>query len=414
VPRFRYKAAEPNGDTAEGEIEAANEAAVVASLRAGDRLPIRIVPIASAGPRNDFLQRLGAVLARPLFAAAAIAPRDLAGFAAEAAALLNAGLALDRVLGVIAAAAATPAVKVLATRLAERLRRGQTFSAALEAEGAALPSLIVALARAGEAGGALPRVLEQYAAYANRAEEVKESVRSALTYPLIVLAAAAASVGLLLVFVVPEFELLFRESGRPLPLETRLVMGMAGLVREYGWLLLAVSVTAAVGFAAALEEPAFAARVHRAWLKAPLFGPLALRFEVERFARGLALLVGGGTPLAAALPLATEAVKNRALAAAFAAVATRVREGASFAAAVRAEPLLPIRLVELASIADETGRIDAVMERTADLFRHDVARTLKRMTALLEPVLVLVLGAIVAVLVVSILSAIVGFNALAT
>jgi len=413
VPRFRYKAAAPSGETAEGEVEAANEAAVVALLRAGDRLPIQIVPIAAARPRRDFLQRVRAVLGRPILTKDVIAPRDLAAFAAEAAALLDAGLALDRVLGVIAAAAATPTVKSLAIRLAERLRRGQPFSAALEAEGAALPTLIVALVRAGEAGGALPRVLEQYAAYASRAEEVKESVRSALTYPLIVLAAAAASVGLLLVFVVPEFELLFRESGRPLPLETRLVMGAAGLVREYGWLLLAALVAAAVAFAAALEEPVFAARVHRAWLRAPLFGPLALRFEVERFARGLALLVGGGTPLATALPLATEAVKNRALAAAFGAVAARVREGASFAAAVRAEPLLPIRLIELASISDETGRIDVVMQRVADLYRQDVARALKRMTALLEPALVLVLGAIVAVLVVSIFSAIVGLNALA-
>ncbi|MSP50907.1 MAG: type II secretion system F family protein [Alphaproteobacteria bacterium] len=414
MPRFRYKAAEPTGETVEGELEAANEAAVIASLRTGDRVPIRIVEVAADGSRGSrFFTGLFRVLQRPIGAGSGVAPRDIAALTSELAQLLRAGLALDRALVVIAAAATAVPLKALAIRLAGRVRRGQTLSAALEAERPAIPSLAVALVRGGEASGALPLVLEQYAAYAARNDDTKEAIRSALTYPCIVLVAAALSVIVLLVFVMPEFARMFRETGQQLPFSTRIVVGIAGFLGDFGWLLALGLVLAGIATAGALDDQGRAERFDGALLRTPIVGDLIVRLDVERLARSLAMLLGGGIPLAEALPMAAEAVRNRAFARAVANVAARVREGISFSAATRSEPLMPVRLVELALIADEIGRLDAVMGRVADIYRQDLERSLKRIAGLLEPALVLVLGVVIGAIVISIFSAIVGLNALA-
>ena len=414
MPRFHYKAADASGDTSEGIIEASDQAAVVERLRAAHQLPIRVDELT---PESDIAQtglrrKLATLLGRPVLVRPPLSSREIATFSRELATLLTAGLPLTRALSVTEKSFnRVPSSRLLA-RLRKRIQTGQALSAAMAQEPTVFNRFYVAMVRAGEASGDLAGVLERLHRELSRVENIRDSLRQALSYPVILLAVAVLSIAVLLVFVLPQFAALFRASGVDLPFTTRVVLQLAVFVREYGWLVLGSVVGAWIALRFALGDSTFKRRWHDVLLRAPLIGALIAWIEMQRFTSVVALLLRGGVPLPEALATAAEGVSNLALQHALGEAAVQVRQGSALAGALARQQRIPAQTADLVAIGEEVGEIATMFERTSELYQREIEVTVRSFVAFIEPALILVIGLIVAGLVFSVLSAIIGINAL--
>lgn len=401
---YAFKAVRPNGESLEGEREAADEGALVRQLQAEGAIPIEVRP---AGGVRDLL-RLGR---RPR--AARVRAEHVAMLTRELSTLLGAGLTLDRSLQVLHDLSQNPVLRRLLAALRERIQAGNTFATALEAEGATFSRLYINMIRAGESGGVLEAVLERLADYLERSAELRDSIRSALTYPLILLTVAGASVILLLVFVVPQFSQMFADMGEALPLPTRIVVAAGDGFRDYWWAMVAGVALFAALIQARLQQPAARYRWDSRALRLPLFGNLIAKVEAARLARTLGTLLENGLPLLRALTLVRDVVENRRIAESIDNAAQEVKHGKGLAEPLIRDGVLPELALQMIKVGEESGQLFAMLDKVADVYDREVRSTVQRLLTLLEPVLIVGLGIVVAGIIISILVAILQANQLA-
>jgi len=397
VPRYRFKAVRPDGEMEEGEREAADEGALVAALQGEGLIPLEM---RAAGGLRDLFRRGGPT----------VSAGQVTHITRELATLLEAGLPLDRALEVLIGLADDEAVARLLGAVQERVRAGAAFSQALEEQGRIFSRLYVNMVRAGEAGGSLDDALASLADYLERADRLRDDIRSALTYPLILLVVAGLSVAVLLMFVVPQFTQLFDDMGAALPTSTRIVIGAGDLLRDWWWALLAGAALAAAGVQRALQRPEVRLAWDRRVLRLPLFGDLLWRMETARFCHTLATLLRNGMPLLGALGLAREVMGNRYLVQALEATGAEVRHGKGLAAPLSERRVLPKLALQMIQVGEESGQLDAMLAKVAAIFEAETRSAVQRLLTLLEPVLIIGLGLLVAGIIVSILAAILGAN----
>lgn len=334
-------------------------------------------------------------------------------FTRELQVLLAAGLPMDRALRIVVEATADDRVAAAADALLSRVRSGSLLSEAMEDMPERFDEFLRMAVRAGEAGGALPEVLDQVATYQERGQRLARSVRTALIYPAILSFAAALSVILLLTVVVPQFEMLFRQSGQAPPFATQMVIGASVFLRDYGWILPA---TATFLWVVGRWRYADARRgqfLHRRALRLPLVGKVIAGVSVERFARALGTLLANGVALPDALGLVANAVPNRAIGAVVAGAVDRVKQGERLGDTLEEGGAMPLLAVQLVRVGEESGRLVEMLGRLADIYAQEVDTAVRRLTSMIEPILILVIGVIVGGIVLSLLSAIAGLNALA-
>ena len=404
MPVFRYRAVSHGGEMLQGEIEAPSRAAAIEKLQGAGHLPIS----AEEGAAEIRGQR--PVFRWPRWGAAR--HDAIRAMTRELATLLQAGLPLDQALSTLAEVSASPAVKKLVRDIYARVQGGAALSQAMEAQGESFSRLYLNLIRAGEAGGALETVLQRLADYLERSAALRASIVSALIYPVILLCIALFSVSALLVFVVPQFVPLFEDTGAALPLATRLVFGAAEGLQRFWWALpLALGVGGGL-LQNRLKAPAGRLRWHSFLLRLPLSGGLITRLEVARFARTLGTLLGNGVPLLTGVALVGEVINNQAIAAVMSRVTARLEQGGRLAEALVREPHFPALAVQLIRVGEESGQLEAMLLKIADIYDTEVNTTIKRLLALVEPVLILGLGGLIAVIIISILVAILGLNEL--
>ena len=401
MPLYSYKAARPGGEVVEGELEAPDEATLIRQLQDQGLLPIR-ARRADRGLRG-LLRRHGP----------RIDAEQVLHFTRELATLLEAGLTLDRALAILADLADDPALQGVIEGVREKVQGGDSLSAALAAQGKVFSPLYLSMVRAGEAGGVLHQVLQRLADYLERSHELRESIRSALIYPTILLVVAGLSVAGLLIFVVPRFSQMFEEMGQTLPLATRIVVATGDFLGHWWWALLAGGLLLAAGVKARLERPEVRARWDARVLRWPLVGGLVARVETARLARTLATLLGNGLPLLQALDLAREVVGNQAIAAALAQVSEEMRRGRGLADPLAEAEVLPPLALQMIRVGEESGELETMLFKVADVFDQEVRAAVKRLLTLLEPVLIVGLGVLVAGIIVSILMAVLSANQLA-
>lgn len=381
-------------------MEAASRADVIRRLQADDFVPIRADE--RTAEEAGFGASLRAALRQPI-GRSGPSPRTLGLFTHELATLLGAGLTVERALAILSGAAGGRSSEP-ARGLLRRLQAGQSLSEAMAARSDLFGGFYVAMVRAGEAGGDLAAALSRLAAYLERARAAADNLKSALIYPAILVAFAVLSVMLLMTFVVPQFEVMFREAGRELPAATRALIAASGFVRDFGWLL--VIVLAAVWLAARRRR--FGAVVDGYSLRLPYLGRLVARIETERFARALGALLSGGVALPPALDLAAGVLSNRAMARAAAKVAATVREGGRFGEAITDAGLFPGVAAELVKVGEETGRLADMLIQTADIEAAELAASLRRLVAVAVPGVTILLGLFVAAIILAVMSAILG------
>lgn len=405
MARFRYRALGASGEVEEGVLEAASREAVIEHLQGMGLIPIRAAEDAAAAAPAGAARRMAA---RAFFAPRRVTQDDIAVFTRELATLLEAGLPLDRALQMLADLSENARLRELLGAVRDEVRGGAALSKALGGRRAAFSRFYISMVRAGEAGGALAEALERLARHMERARELRESIVSALIYPVILAAAAGLSILILMLFVVPQFEQIFAQAGGTLPLATRIVLFAAEVLRGYWPLLLAVLALTAWRMAKSFSDPAGRRRWDARLLRAPLLGDLAAKVETARFARTLATLAKNGVPLLAGLSIARETMGNALIAEAVERVAGELKEGRGLARPMSETRRFPKLAVQMIAVGEETGRLDHMLLRVADTYDAEVRLAVKRLLALVEPALIvamaLVIGGVILSLLVAMLS----------
>jgi general secretion pathway protein F len=404
---FRYKAVNAAGDIAAGEFDAANESEIVDRLRDQGLIPMQVT--AAPGDRAAPGQKSAG---RRWFTPRRVTRDHLLAFTSELATLLRAGLPLDRALEILIGLAAVPPVARLLQTIRDSVRGGKSLSQALDMHREVFSRFYVNIVRAGEAGGALGVVLTRLADTMERNKELRESVKSALIYPIILVCVAVTSVMVLLVFVVPQFQQTFAQAGKALPLPTQIVIFVGTGLRKYWWLMLFVVLAAVWLFRRRLRRPAVRFRWDQRLLRWPLIGDLLGKVEVARFSRTLSTLLANGVTLLAGLSIVKETMTNTVLAQALDGVITRLREGKGFGRPLLETGLYPRLATQMILVGEESGRLEEMLNRVADVYDREVAMAVKRFLAVLEPVLILGLAVLIGGIVFSILLGVMGMSEL--
>ena len=408
MPMYRYKAVNNAGDVAAGELDAANESEIVERLRDQGLMPMQVV----AAPGDRASAAPGTARRRSLFAPRRVTRSHVLAITRELSTLLRAGLPLDRALEILINLATAEPVAALLQQIRDSVRGGKSLSQALDMHRDVFSRFYVNIVRAGEAGGALGVVLSRLAETMERNKELRESVVSALIYPTILICVAVASIMVLLVFVVPTFQQTFQQAGKALPLPTQIVILVGTALRRYWWAMLVGIVAVAWLFRRHLKRPDVRYRWDGRLLRAPLLGDLLAKVEVARFARTLATLLGNGVTLLSGLSIVKETMTNSVLANALDGVVTRLREGKGFGRPLIETGIYPRLATQMILVGEESGRLEEMLVRVADVFDREVATAIKRFLAVLEPVLILTLAVMVLAIVLSILMGIVGMSEL--
>jgi general secretion pathway protein F len=323
---------------------------------------------------------------------------DLALATRQAATLLGAGIPLVDSLRALTDQVENPRLKAVYGQVRERVNQGASFADALGAS-KIFPDLYVSMVRAGEAGGALEQVLERLADYLESQVRLRNKVGSILIYPLVMFGFACVVVGALVTVVLPQITQLLESLNQPLPFYTRWIIAASNFTRSYWWAMIIAGVGLVFGFRALIKTTRGRAVYDRVRLKIPVVGRLARLIAISRFARTLSTLLAGGLPIIRALHTAGEVAGNTVLAEAIDAARLSITEGASVARPLRASGEFPPLVTHMIEVGEQSGELEAMLAKVADTYEEQVETAVTRLTALLEPFLILIMVGIVLVII---------------
>ena len=327
---------------------------------------------------------------------ARVSNREFLVFNQELATLLKAGMPLVQSLDILRRRVANPFFKSVLDDVYERVRAGNSLSEAFDAHGSLFPGVYTASLLAGEKSGNLEQVIRRYVAYVKVVATVKRKTVSALVYPAILLMLSLVVVSIIVLRVVPEFEAFYAQFEQELPLSTRMIVATSEFARSYAVLLTIGAVAAGVAFWAWMKEPAQRERFDRWILRMPGIGPIAMKFSTSQAARTLATLLGGGIPLVNAIDVAARSIKNRYMAHELQVAGQQVREGRALAAAMHDSGAFADVAVKMVEVGESTGALQEMLNSLADFYDEEIDTNLSRFITLVEPVLLVVMGLVIA------------------
>jgi len=399
VPTFTYRAADRRGQTIEGVMEADDARGVVERLQRDAYFPIKVIP------QSERRLPLGLGWSGP--GGRRVSRRDVLTFTHQLGTLVEAGLPLDRALVILEDLAPNPRLRAITTDLLTSIRGGSSLAEAMaKHQPRPFSRLAVNMVRAGEKGGVLEATLKRLAELLEETQEFKETLISALIYPLLLTLAGGAAVVFLLTFVIPRFVDIFHDLGQSLPLPTQILMTVSGAVQQYWWFFGAVLLGLVLAGRVALGSEAGRLHWDRLALRLPLLGEVVLKTETARFARILGTLLKSGVPVLTALGVVRELSGNQVLGRAIDRVADGVRRGAGIAGPLKESQAFPAMAVHIVRVGEETGRLEEMLLKLASDLESEVRRLVKRLMGLLEPTIILVMGLVVGFIVVALLMAI--------
>ena len=402
MPAYRYEALDDAGKTATGLVEADNAKAARAQLRAQQLVPLAVTPV---GQSDAGTGAGGVKFRRRAFSAAGLTvwTRQLAG-------LVGSGLPLERALSALADEAEQPRQRELIAHLKSEVNAGASFARAMASCPRDFDEVYRAVIAAGEQSGALGSVMERLADDLEARQALRSKVLGAMAYPAIVTVVAIIIVTALMTYVVPQVAGVFANNKRTLPTLTVVMMAISDFVRHWGWaavLALAAGVAALVW---ALRHDAFARRFDAGVLNLPLVGRLARGYNAARFASTLAMLAASGVPILKALQAAAETLGNRAMRADAMDALVQVREGAPLASALAAKKRFPGLLAMFSRLGEQTGQLPSMLERAARQLSNEVQRRAMALATMLEPLLIVTMGAVVMLIVLAVMMPIIQLN----
>ncbi len=402
MAQFSYKAIGRDGKSLDGVIEAAGLELASRDLRAQGLTLLKL----EAGTGNYTGTEEVAAGKPP-------SRENILSFTSELAVLLRAGLPLDRALKVLIDMAVQPQMKQLLAQLLKSVKGGKALSQGLIQNEDVFGTFYINMVRSAEASGQLSEVLQRLVEYLENAKATRDSVVAALIYPSILFVVAMLAIVGMLGFVVPQFETLFADMGEALPLMTRMVIGAAEFVKSYFWLIVAM----VAGLTWYLRNWAASDKgkteLHQKMLKMPIMGGIVFEFEVSKFARTAGTLLGNGVPMLQAISIAIDTVENRVIKEALGVLPPAVKAGKRMSGALDKTGLFTPMVIQMIHVGEESGSLAEMLLELAKVFDGHVQANVKRALTLLEPVLILSMGVIIAFIIIAILMGILSVNDLA-
>jgi general secretion pathway protein F len=394
---FRYQALDASGRSVTGVVQADTPRQARTQLREQGLLP-------------SALSRVHKHALQPW--ARRVSPAELSLLTRQMATLLESGLTMEQALAALIEEAEAPLTREVLAGVKAEVMAGASLATALASYARSFPEFYRALVHGGEESGALPTVLQHLADYLDARQALRQKTSLALLYPVLVAVVAIAIVTGLLVYVVPQVVQVFQQSRQGLPFLTRALIGLSDFLRAAWPYLLLILVGLAAGAHMALRREAPRRRWHALLLTLPWLGPLVRGVDTSRFASTLAILVAGGVPLLGALASAARVMGNAVMRKAVERAIERVREGVSLARALGETRAFPPLLVHLVASGEMSGKLEQLLERAARLETQALERRLAVFLTLIEPVMILVMGAVVLLIVLAILLPIIQINQL--
>jgi len=409
MPRYSYSAVDASGARRSGELESPTRVAAIENLQ---RQGLTATAIGESGGHatRGFRELIGAAFdARK----GRFAVRDLAIITESLAALMKAGLPVDRALQVGANLARSSGTRAAMDSLGRLVRSGRSVADAFEEIGMALPSYFVGMIRAGEIGGQLPETLARLGKLMNDQRAIRDRIKSALIYPALLAFVVVATVVVLLTVVLPRFQSMFAESEGSLPWITRFVLALGGFLAGYWWLMISAMVCAVAGITLYLRTPVGRLKLHSWLIRSRLLLGIPRAIECARFLRTLSTLMSSGVHIADAFLIAQATLTNVCLRQAAEGARVRIKAGEGPSAALASAGVFPPELLQFARVGEETGKLEEFLNHAATLLEAEAAALLERLLALLVPLLTIGMGLIIAILIGSVLVGLLSVNDLA-
>ena len=401
MARFRYVALDRAGKSVSGEVAAEDADEVKRRLRDMGCFPSRIDQAAALSiGRSQRARRKGKVTAS-----------DVVVFTRQLADMTAASLPMFRSLTVLLEQATQPALREVIEAIRTDVQEGLPVSQALQRHPRHFPDLYVNMVRAGETSGHLEAVLMRLAEFLEKSHQRRAQVVSALMYPAVLITVAIGAVAFVIGYLIPKLDVLFEELEQTLPLITQVLLATAGVISKTWWLAALFIITAVVVGRSYARTEGGRETLDILLLRAPLLGPVWHKMAVSRLARTSGTMLAGGVPILTSLEISGNAVGNRPLSRAAEMAREEVRQGARLTAALEQTGVFPPLLVHMAAVGEETGRLPEMLIRVADSLDFEVDSTLGRLTTLLEPFVIIVMGVIVGGIVVEVLLPIFQINA---
>jgi general secretion pathway protein F len=400
MPAYSFEALDPQGQTRRGVLEADTARHARSQLRAQDWVPLKI----------DLQQAAKTGLQTVIWESKVFGNDALAVWTRQLAGLVGAGLPLERALSTLSQEAETPRQRDLVSALREEVNAGATFAKALAQHPREFSAIYLAVIAAGEQSGHLDMVLESLAEDLQTQQALRNKLLAATLYPAIVSVVALLIVFFLLTYVVPQVAQVFSSNQQALPWLTTFMLGLSALVQAlWLWVLLLVVVSIWI-LRLALRQSDFRQRFDAAWLQLPLIGRLSRGYNAARFASTLAMLAAAGVPILKALQAASDTLSNAAMRKDAQEALAMVREGAPLASALAQHARFPRLLVMFARLGEQTGTLPTMLQRTAQQLGEEVQRRALQIATILEPLLIVVMGAVVMLIVLAVMLPIIQLN----
>jgi type IV pilus assembly protein PilC len=388
MPLFKWEGKTLKGSIKNGEMEGPNEAAIRIHLRQQNIVPTKI---AAKGKEirisSPFKKKVNA--------------RSVAIFTRQLATMIDAGLPLVQSLEILSAQQENKVFKEIIRQIREDVEGGSTFAGALRKHPGTFNDLYTNLVVAGEEGGILDNILTRLANYIEKAEALKKKVKSALIYPATIVGVAVIVVGILMIFVIPVFETMFKSAGQSLPLPTLIVLTLSKFIKKYVFLFIPAFILFIYLFRKYYQTDRGKMMIDRFLLKLPVFGPLLKKVAVARFSRTLGTLVSSGVPILDGLTIVSRTAGNRAVETAILSARSSIREGETIAEPLGRSGIFPPMVIQMIAVGESTGALDNMLSKIAEFYEEEVDITVANLTSLLEPFLMIFLGVVIGGVVIS-------------
>ena len=400
MPQFQYEVKKGPGPATSGVLEAESRRAAAARLRDMGYFPISIEEYAGEKQKDVLLRAITRVRLKE---------RNI--FFRQLATLIESGMPLTRALSTIAQQTTNSRLITVVEQLRDDVQKGSTFAEAMERHPKIFTSMHCNLVRAGETGGMIEEVLWRMVQFGEQDEELRAKAVSAMIYPAILMFMGTAAIFILTSFVFPKFLLLFKDFGVELPVPTKVVLAICGFMGNWWWAVLLVVIAITFGVVSYWRTPVGRMFFDRLVLRVPVLRMVIQKYVMAQFARTLGTLLDNGVPVLRSLRITVETLSNRAIAEEVDVVQARVAEGDSISSGLAQTKHFPPMVVNMFVIGEESGKLGNVTKRMADAYDIEVDRAVKTLTALLEPLMIVIMGVLVGGLVISMLMPILTMSA---
>jgi len=420
MPKFSYVAMDSRGKETKGTLDVASQNEAIGRLKEMGYFPTKVVQVdtkdkgaakakTAAGSKGKKGLSTNINIKIPGLSGK-VKPKILTIFTRQLATLVDAGLPLLRGLRVLEKQERNLTLKEVIGKIGTSIEGGSTFSEGLAQHPKVFNKLYVNMVKAGELGGVLEVVLARLAEFQEKAQKIKGKVVAAMFYPIAVMVVAVAILGILMVFVVPKFEAIFKDMlpGKPLPAFTRLVLGISNTIKDHTILTIAVCIALAIAFTIWKRTKGGRFLVDKFKLQMPVLGPVFSKVAISRFARTLGTLVSSGVPILQALTIVKETSGNVVIGEAVNAVHESVKEGETITAPLEASNVFPPMVISMVDVGEQTGALPEMLMKIADNYDEEVDNAVAAMTSLLEPIMIVFLAVIVGSIVIAMFLPLIG------